>query len=89
MADTYRACAAICGGQFAGFAFTLRPTAVMLVTEAKGADESNSPKRVNGSPVDGGASAVTEEIEVADRRIASLGASGVNVASLSPPLRSG
>ena len=28
--------------------FTLRPAAVMLVTEARGADESNSPVRFSG-----------------------------------------
>ena len=50
MAIPFRACASVCGGHAAAPAtFTLRLTAVMLVMEARGADESNSPKRVSGA----------------------------------------
>jgi len=53
MANTFDACAGIYGGHLdaadIGSAFTLRPAAVMLVTETGRTDESNSPKRLRGA----------------------------------------
>ncbi len=53
--NSFRACVGFCGGQFgdqphiAGDTFAQRLTAVMLMTEIGGTDESNSPKRVSGA----------------------------------------
>ncbi len=50
MAKLFRACAGVCSAHAAAAdTFTLRLAAVMLVTEARGTDEGNSPKWVSGA----------------------------------------